>query len=220
MSPFSTPRSHPSEVNSLHRAALRLKKTDSNDIKTPHGTPPGTPTESVPHRSVRLKKTDSDDSKPPRGTQTPPLERQGTPTERHQETPTERHQETPTERQGTSKESSGFQRTIRLKKSNSDETKLQQSAPPLPHQPVQSPTAPLPPTQPRPKKTKVSVLAAASAELRPSSGPGRLAGVSRQGSSTIAQPAVKIKSTSSTKTYVTRRRGSENSSLTQQLLPS
>ena len=246
MSPFSTPRSHPgSEVNSLHRAALRLKKTNLEG-KTPSSpgaqTPPersATPIHDIAaaaaaaaaghQRVVRLRKTDSDERKSPSGAQTPP-ERSGTPVTdniEHQRVvhlrktdsddikPPSGGTQTPPERSGTpvTENATGRNHTVRLKKTDLDEAKAQQTK----HQQAPSGAQHLPPpAQPhqRPKKTKVSALIESDGS-RPNSGPDR-----RPGSSTTT--VVKSKATSnSPKTYVTRRRGSENSSsLTRQFSPS
>ena len=111
-----------------------------------------------------------------------------------------------------------FHRANRLKKTTSEESKVQQPHPSK----MQSIQVQQQPTEPRRSlKTKVSALA--SSEItRPSSCPGRSSVVS--GGPDIhgppsrtdpeqQQPAVKSKS--STKSYVSRRRGSDNSPLAQ-----
>ncbi|XP_046650751.1 uncharacterized protein LOC124341846 isoform X1 [Daphnia pulicaria] len=99
-----------------------------------------------------------------------------------------------------------FHRANRLKKTTSEESKVQQPHPSKAQSiHVQQPTEPR-----RPLKTKVSALAS-SEVTRPSSCPGRSSVVN--GPSEPQQPAVKSKSSS--KSYVSRRRGSDNSPLAQ-----
>lgn len=111
-----------------------------------------------------------------------------------------------------------FHRANRLKKTTSEESKVQQPHPSK----MQSIQVQQQPTEPRRSlKTKVSALAS-SEVTRPSSCPGRSSVVSgpdihgppsRTAPEQQQQPAVKSKS--STKSYVSRRRGSDNSPLAQ-----
>ncbi len=109
-----------------------------------------------------------------------------------------------------------FHRANRLKKTTSEESKVQQPHPSK----MQSIQVQQQPTEPRRSlKTKVSALASSEVP-RPSSCPGRSSVVpdihgppSRTVPEQQQQPAVKSKS--STKSYVSRRRGSDNSPLAQ-----